>query len=63
MAKGQPNKGNGNKQKATKLDITQLVVTSAYSRTFKTGRTGWFGQALNPATGERFQIIGAVKIA
>ena len=56
--------GNGDKPKtpAVKLDITQLVVLSAYERTFSTGSRGFYGTALNPANGKRYQVIGAVEI-
>jgi hypothetical protein len=51
------------KVKAPKLGINQLIVLSAYGRTFSTGKTGFFGQVQDPATGDRYQIIGAVKLA
>ncbi len=50
------------KAKAQRFDITQLVITSAYARTFKSGKTGFFGKGMNPQNGDTFQIIGAVKI-
>ena len=59
-------KGNGGtvtKPKAARVDITQLVVLSAYEKTFSTGKKGFFGQVLDPATGQKYQIIGAVEIA
>lgn len=57
-------KSNGDgKVKAEKLDISQLVVLSAYQKTFSTGKQGWFGQCLDPATGTRYQIVGAVKLS
>lgn len=55
-------KGKEDKPKAQPINITQLVVLSAYAKTFSTGKTGFFGKVLNPATGERFQITAAVKI-
>ena len=57
----QKNNGNG-KAKAQKLDISQLVVLAAYSKTFSSGKQGFFGKAMDPRTGDRYQIIGAVKI-
>ncbi len=56
-------KGNGDKPKAAKVDISQLVITAAYRKTFKSGKSGFFGKAMNPATGQRYQIIGAVELA
>ena len=29
---------------------------------FKSGKQGFFGKVMNPATGDRYQIVGAVKI-
>ncbi len=49
------------KAKAKKLDISQLVITSAYEKVFSSGKTGFFGQGQD-VTGQRYQIIGAVKI-
>ena len=56
------NNGNG-KAKAQRLDLTQLIVESAYSKTFSSGKTGFFGKAIDPRTGQRYQIVGAVKIS
>lgn len=51
------------KEKAKKADIApQLTVLSAYEKTFTSGKTGFFGQVQDPRTGDRYQIIGAVKI-
>jgi hypothetical protein len=61
MAQGQKNNGNG-KAKAQRLDISQLMVLSAYSKTFSTGKPGFFGKVLDPRTGKRYQVIGAVEI-
>lgn len=56
--------GNGaEKVKAPKLDITQLVVTAAYAKTFSSGKRGFFGKAIDPRTGQRYQIIGAVELS
>ena len=55
-------KGNGDKPKARRLAIAHLVVVSAFERTFSTGRSGWFGQVQDAQTGEKYQIIGAVKL-
>ena len=49
------------KVKAEKYPITNLLVTSAYARTYKTGSKGFHGQAIDPATGKKFTIIGAVE--
>lgn len=54
-------KGQGN-GKAQRVDIGQLVVVSAYARTYSTGKRGWFGKVLDPRTGQRYQIVGAVEI-
>ena len=51
-----------NKPKAQRLPISQLVVTAAYDKTFSTGKKGFFGQAIDPSTGQKYQIIGAVAI-
>jgi hypothetical protein len=51
------------KAKARRLPITQLVVLSAYEKTFSTGKHGFFGQVQDPATGQRYQVIGAVAIS
>jgi hypothetical protein len=56
-------KNNNGKVKAQRLDIGQLVVLSAYARTFSTGKSGFFGKVLDPRTGKRYQVIGAVEIA
>lgn len=51
------------KAKAEKLAITRLVVDSAYARTFSTGKGGFFGKVIDPDTGKRYQIIGAVELS
>jgi len=56
------NNGNGGKPKAKRLDLSQLIVISAYAKTFSTGKGGWFGQVQDPNTGQRYQVIGAVEI-
>ena len=48
--------------KAAKANITQLVVLGAYEKTFSTGKTGFFGKVIDPATGFKYQIIGAVRV-
>ncbi|MDD5510821.1 MAG: hypothetical protein PHI12_08425 [Dehalococcoidales bacterium] len=53
----------GDKPKAAKYDVTQLVITAAYAKTFSSGKGGFFGKAINPATGKKYQIVGAVEIA
>ena len=50
------------KVKAQAVDIAQLVITGAYAKTFSSGKGGFFGKAIDPATGNRYQIIGAVKL-
>ncbi len=61
--KDKGNNGNGaEKPKAAKVDITQLVITAAYAKIFSSGKTGFFGKGLDPRTGDRYQIVGAVKI-
>ena len=64
MPKGQQNnvKANGNKPRAAKVDITQLMVLNAYAKVFSSGKRGFFGKAIDPRTGDRYQIIGAVKL-
>jgi hypothetical protein len=51
------------KAKAQPVNITQLVVLSAYEKTFSTGKHGFFGKAQDISTGKRYQIIGAVELA
>jgi hypothetical protein len=55
-------KTNGDKPKAAKVGISQLVITAAYAKTFSSGKTGFFGKAVDPASGDRYQIVGAVKL-
>lgn len=62
MAKDKKNNGV-DKPKARSLPITQLLVVSAYEKTFSTGKTGFFGQVQDPSTGKRYQLIGAVELA
>ncbi|MDD5539457.1 MAG: hypothetical protein PHG61_02060 [Candidatus Marinimicrobia bacterium] len=50
------------KPKAARYPINQLVITGAFAKTFSTGSQGFFGQALDPASGKKYQIIGAVEI-
>jgi len=49
------------KPKTTKVNLGQLVVLAAYEKTFSSGKKGFFGKVLDPATGQRYQVIGAVK--
>ncbi len=51
------------KAKAQKLNISQLTVIAAYGKTFSSGKSGFFGKVMDSQTGERYQIIGAVKIS
>lgn len=50
------------KAKAAKVNLGQLVVLAAYEKTFSTGKKGFFGKVLDPATGQKYQVIGAVAI-
>ena len=50
------------KAKASKVNLGQLVVLAAYEKTFSSGKKGFFGKVLDPSTGQRYQIIGAVAI-
>ena len=50
------------KEKAVRLNIGTLVVIGVYERTFSTGKKGFFGKVIDPQTGDRYQVIGAVKI-
>lgn len=50
------------KVKAQVVNIAQLVITGAYAKTFSSGKGGFFGKALDPQTGKRYQIIGAVEL-
>jgi hypothetical protein len=50
------------KPKAQRADLNTLVVDAAYVRTFSSGKTGFFGKVTDPRTGDKYQIIGAVKI-
>ena len=60
-AKAADKSGNG-KVKATRLEIGQLIVTAAWGKTFSSGKTGFFGKAVD-SHGTRYQIIGAVKLS
>lgn len=51
------------KPKAQRINVTQLVVLNAYAKTFSSGKAGFFGKVLDPATGKRYQLIGAVELA
>lgn len=51
------------KVKAARMAISQLVVISAYEKTFSTGKRGFFGQVQDVSSGKRYQIIGAVELA
>lgn len=52
------------KAKCPRADIApQLVVLSAYEKKFASGKMGFFGQVQDPRTGDKYQIIGAVKIS
>ena len=61
MKKEQPNNGGNGKAKAPRMDIGQLIVTDAWGKTFQSGKTGFFGKAVD-SQGNRYQIVGAVKL-
>ena len=65
MVTGQKKKGkaNGDKPRATPVEISQLAITGAYVKTFSSGKRGFFGKGMNPHTGQRYQIIGAVELS
>lgn len=51
------------KAKAQRADIGNLVVLSAFEKTFSSGKTGFFGKVQDISSGQQYQIIGAVKIS
>lgn len=51
------------KPKAEKVDIGQLVVLNAYRKVFSSGKSGFQGKVLDPRTGKRYQVVGAVELA
>ncbi len=59
--KNQSNKGGNGKTKAPRVDIGQLIITDAWGKTFSTGKTGFFGKAVDQH-GNRYQIVAAVKL-
>ena len=69
MVTATKNNGSGakvpaaDKPKAAKVDVTQLVITAAYAKTFSSGKRGFFGKAMDPRTGQKYQIIGAVELS
>ena len=56
------NTNSGGNGKAEKLSMTQLIVLSAYRKTYSTGKKGFHGKVLDPATGKRYQVVTAVEI-
>ena len=56
-------KAKGDKPKAVRLDMSQLIVLNAYEKNFSTGKKGFFGKVQDVRTGQRYQVIGAVEIA
>jgi hypothetical protein len=50
------------KTKCARYPVNQLIVISAFAKTFNSGKGGFFGQVQDPATGKKFQIIGAVEL-
>lgn len=63
VSKSNKARANGDKPKAQKVNISQLVVLAAYEKTFSSGKKGFFGQVQDVATGKRYQVIGAVELA
>jgi len=63
VRKEKAKKANGDKPKAEKVNISQLVVLSAHAKTFSSGKRGFFGKVMDASTGQRYQVIGAVEIA
>lgn len=51
------------KSKCPRYPVNQLIVISAFARTFSSGKNGFFGQVQDPATGKKFQVIGAVELS
>lgn len=51
------------KPKAAKVSVNTLVITAAYAKTFSSGKNGFFGKAIDPTTGKKYQIVGAVELA
>ena len=51
------------KVKAARVNVSQLVVLDAWEKVFSSGKKGFFGKVLDPATGKRYQLIGAVELA
>lgn len=50
------------KTKAARANVSQLVVVDAWEKVFSSGKRGFFGKVLDPATGKRYQLIGAVEL-
>ena len=48
VTKSNKAKANGDKPKAQKVDISQLVILNAYEKTFSSGKPGFFGKGLDP---------------
>ena len=57
------NGSNASKEKAQAVSISRLVVLSAYGKTFSSGKPGFFGKVMDPDTGKKYQVIGAVEIS
>ena len=51
------------KAKCPRYPVNQLIVISAFAKTFSSGKQGFFGQVQDPASGKKFQIIGAVELS
>ena len=56
------NTNSGGNGKAEKLSMSQLIVLSAYRKIYSTGKKGFHGKVLDPATGKRYQVVTAVEI-
>ena len=51
------------KPKAARADIVHLQAIGLYQKTFTSGKRGFFGKVMDPATGKRYQITAAVELA
>ena len=61
VTKTKKKSGEGEKAKAPKVEIGQLMVTDAWAKTFTSGKTGFFGKAMD-SQGNRYQIVAAVRL-
>lgn len=44
---------------ATKVNVTTLVMTDTWEKKYSTGSTGFFGKAVDPNSGKKYQITAA----